>query len=252
MSDVSRLIFAELCGLSSGNLSNYVKRGKIIPNDDGTIDTDFELNKIFLENRRKLKEEKERLKTLVAVEPEIIQDIPFLEEVMIEEEIEIDLPSVEPILAKPESRLVEKKPKKLLLPTKEKIIKEPTPDFMIDGVKVNAKELALRKQVADVLKFERDAEKKKLEIEKLQGKLMPIELVEQILSINLKTIFQEFEASIFSHVQMFMPSNDREEIAMATERIRFSLSDIIEKAKEEAAEQIEAAISDYAQIRKVN
>ena len=50
MSDVNRKIFAELAGLSSGNLSNYIKRGKIIPNDDGTIDTEFELNKIFLEN----------------------------------------------------------------------------------------------------------------------------------------------------------------------------------------------------------
>ena len=246
MSDVNRKIFAELAGLSSGNLSNYIKRGKIIPNDDGTIDTEFELNKIFLENRKKLKEEKDNLKP----KEEVIQDLPFLEEVM--EEVEIE-PEPEPILEPqvfPQKK--EKKPSKLLLPVKEKAAATPPVEIILNGEKVNAKELALRKQVADVLKVERDAEKKKLEIEKLQGKLMPIELVEQILSINLNTVFKEFEASIFSQVQMFIPSNDREEIATATEKIRFSLADVIEKAREESADQIEAIINDYSQSRRMN
>lgn len=246
MSDVNRKIFAELTGLSSGNLSNYIKRGKIIPNDDGTIDTEFELNKIFLENRKKLKEEKDNPKP----KKEVIQDLPFLEDVM--EEVEIE-PEPEPILEPqvfPQKK--EKKPSKLLLPVKEKVAATPPVEIILNGEKVNAKELALRKQVADVLKVERDAEKKKLEIEKLQGKLMPIELVEQILSINLNTVFKEFEASIFSQVQMFIPSNDREEIATATEKIRFSLADVIEKAREESADQIEAIINDYSQSRRMN
>lgn len=246
MSDVNRKIFAELAGLSSGNLSNYIKRGKIIPNDDGTIDTEFELNKIFLENRKKLKEEKDNPKP----KKEVIQDLPFLEDVM--EEVEIE-PEPEPILEPqvfPQKK--EKKPSKLLLPVKEKVAATPPVEIILNGEKVNAKELALRKQVADVLKVERDAEKKKLEIEKLQGKLMPIELVEQILSINLNTVFKEFEASIFSQVQMFIPSNDREEIATATEKIRFSLADVIEKAREESADQIEAIINDYSQSRRMN
>ena len=246
MSDVNRKIFAELTGLSSGNLSNYIKRGKIIPNDDGTIDTEFELNKIFLENRKKLKEEKDNPKP----KKEVIQDLPFLEDVM--EEVEIE-PEPEPILEPqvfPQKK--EKKPSKLLLPVKEKVAATPPVEIILNGEKVNAKELALRKQVADVLKVERDAEKKKLEIEKLQGKLMPIELVEQILSINLNMVFKEFEASIFSHVQMFIPSNDREEIATATEKIRFSLADVIEKAREESADQIEAIINDYSQSRRMN
>ena len=246
MSDVNRKIFAELAGLSSGNLSNYIKRGKIIPNDDGTIDTEFELNKIFLENRKKLKEEKDNPKP----KKEVIQDLPFLEDVM--EEVEIE-PEPEPILEPqvfPQKK--EKKPSKLLLPVKEKAAATPPVEIILNGEKVNAKELALRKQVADVLKVERDAEKKKLEIEKLQGKLMPIELVEQILSINLNTVFKEFEASIFSQVQMFIPSNDREEIATATEKIRFSLADVIEKAREESADQIEAIINDYSQSRRMN
>ena len=168
------------------------------------------------------------------------------------EEVEIE-PEPEPILEPqvfPQKK--EKKPSKLLLPVKEKVAATPPVEIILNGEKVNAKELALRKQVADVLKVERDAEKKKLEIEKLQGKLMPIELVEQILSINLNTVFKEFEASIFSQVQMFIPSNDREEIATATEKIRFSLADVIEKAREESADQIEAIINDYSQSRRMN
>ena len=242
MSDVNRKIFAELAGLSSGNLSNYIKRGKIIPNDDGTIDTEFELNKIFLENRRKLKEEKEKPKP----KADVVQDLPFLEDVMEEVEIEPEPEKIQQPKAKEEYR-----PKKLVLPAKEKVVHPPV-EIILNGEKVNAKELALRKQVADVLKVERDAEKKKLEIEKLQGKLMPIELVEQILSINLNIVFKEFEASIFSQVQMFIPSNDREEIASATEKIRFSLADVIQKAREESSDQIEAVINDYSQARRMN
>lgn len=243
MSDVNRMIFAELAGLTSGNLSNYIKRGKVIPNDDGTIDTEFELNKIFLENRRKLKEEKEKPKP----KPEVIQDLPFLDEVM---EVEEAIEEVQKLKPQPKSK-EEYRQKKLVLPAKEKVVHPPV-EIILNGEKVNAKELALRKQVADVLKVERDAEKKKLEIEKLQGKLMPIELVEQILSINLNTVFKEFEASIFSQVQMFIPSNDREEIASATEKIRFSLADVIQKAREESSDQIEAVINDYSQARRMN
>lgn len=243
MSDVNRKIFAELAGLSSGNLSNYIKRGKIIPNDDGTIDTEFELNKIFLENRKKLKEEKDNPKP----KKEVIQDLPFLEEFMEVEEI----PDPEPEKIQQPKAKEEYRPKKLVLPAKEKVVHPPV-EIILNGEKANAKELALRKQVADVLKVERDAEKKKLEIEKLQGKLMPIELVEQILSINLNIVFKEFEASIFSQVQMFIPSNDREEIASATEKIRFSLADVIQKAREESSDQIEAVINDYSQARRMN
>ena len=250
MSDVDRKIFAELADLSSGNLSNYIKRGKIILNSDGTIDTNFELNKIFLENRKRIKEEKENPKPIPEPEPEKpVQDLPFLDEVMIEEEITDPEPIKKPV---PIPKRKEKTEKTLVIPVREKPQKDPDPKFMIDGKEVTAKELAIRKSVADVLKFERDAEKKKLEIEKLQGKLIPIELVEQILSINLNMVFKEFEASIFSQVQMFIPSNDREEIASATERIRYSLADVINKAKDEAADQIEAVISDYSQIRKVD
>ena len=243
MSDVNRMIFAELAGLSSGNLSNYIKRGKVIPNDDGTIDTEFELNKIFLENRRKLKEEKEKPKP----KADVVQDLPFLEEFMEVEEI----PDPEPEKIQQPKAKEEYRPKKLVLPAKEKVVHPPV-EIILNGEKVTAKELAIRKSVADVLKVERDAEKKKLEIEILQGKLMPIELVEQILSINLNIVFKEFEASIFSQVQMFIPSNDREEIASATEKIRFSLADVIQKAREESSDQIEAVINDYSQARRMN
>ena len=155
-------------------------------------------------------------------------------------------------MPKPQPKAKEEyRPKQLVLPAKEKVVHPPV-EITLNGEKVNAKELALRKQVADVLKVERDAEKKKLEIEKLQGKLMPIELVEQILSINLNTVFKEFEASIFSQVQMFIPSNDREEIASATEKIRFSLADVIQKAREESSDQIESVINDYSQARRMN
>lgn len=47
-----RLEFAALCGLTPGNLSNYIKRRKVVVNDDDEIDGTLAGNKHFLEKRQ--------------------------------------------------------------------------------------------------------------------------------------------------------------------------------------------------------
>ena len=51
-----------------------------------------------------------------------------------------------------------------------------------------------RKKRADALKAESSAEKEALAVKKMMGQLMPTELVEQILRINIQNIFKEFGA----------------------------------------------------------
>lgn len=51
MARVSKMDFAESCGLSLGNLYNYTKRGKVIVDDDDMIDDQVEQNAYFLQKR---------------------------------------------------------------------------------------------------------------------------------------------------------------------------------------------------------
>lgn len=47
-----RVDFAKMCGCGSNNLTTYFKRGKIIIDKNGLIDTGLKINKDFLEHRQ--------------------------------------------------------------------------------------------------------------------------------------------------------------------------------------------------------
>jgi hypothetical protein len=112
-------------------------------------------------------------------------------------------------------------------------------------------DIDLRKKKAELNKAERDAELKRIEIEKKAGKLLPIELVQKILMINIQSIFRTFEgeseniAGIFSEVL----GGSRKELAEIVKRQKISLGKAIDKAKEDSLLEIESAISEYTETR---
>lgn len=112
-------------------------------------------------------------------------------------------------------------------------------------------DLDLRKKTADLNKAEHDAELKRLEIEKKAGRLLPIELVQKIMTINIQVIFKNFDsesdriAGIFTEVF----GGGRSELADITKRMRESLAVAISKAKEDSLFEIEQAIDEYSEVR---
>ncbi len=111
--------------------------------------------------------------------------------------------------------------------------------------------LTLRKKRADALKAEREAEYKHLQIQKLQGKLMPIELVEKTLTINIQSIFRSFESGSENIASIYNErlGGNRADLADMITRMRQELERAIDSAKQKSRDEIEALMEEYAATR---
>ena len=108
-------------------------------------------------------------------------------------------------------------------------------------------DLDLRKKIAETDSAERQAELRRLEIEKKAGKLMPVELVEKIFTINIQAVFKNLESEMEKMAGFYVI--DRTELSNVISKQKKMLSDSIEKAKEDARFEIEGAILEYQEVR---
>lgn len=108
-------------------------------------------------------------------------------------------------------------------------------------------DLDLRKKIAETDSAERQAELRRLEIEKKAGKLMPVELVEKIFTINIQAVFKNLESEMEKMAGFYVI--DRTELSNVIAKQKKMLSDSIEKAKEDARFEIEGAILEYQEVR---
>ncbi|HET8885574.1 MAG TPA: hypothetical protein VFM70_04385 [Salinimicrobium sp.] len=113
---------------------------------------------------------------------------------------------------------------------------------------IHSSNLTLRKKRAEAEKSERQAEKLKIEIQKLQGKLMPMELVEKTQTINIQSIFRTFESAAENIASIYNErlGGDRATLAEMTTRMRTELARAINSAKEKSKEEITGLMKDYA------
>lgn len=203
--------FAAATGIKEGTIKVHINRGKLVKNKEGYIDTELEKNRLYIK-------EKTKGKGLYTIESESPSD--------------------------DKSSSAKDPAQKVIKFKDERSAEQKARDKIYDDID-------LRKKKAELNKAERDAELKKLEIEKKAGKLLPIELVQKILMINIQTIFRTFEgeseniAGIFSEVL----GGDREALAEIVKRQKQSLSVAINKAKEDSLTEIEQAIAEYAETR---
>lgn len=111
--------------------------------------------------------------------------------------------------------------------------------------------ISLRKKRADALKSEKEAELKELQIQKLMGKLMPIEMVEKIVVINIQSILREMESEFenISSVYCEILGGDRSHFSEMNTRMREALHKIVQNSKKRSSEEIELVINDYSVSR---
>lgn len=112
------------------------------------------------------------------------------------------------------------------------------------------REMDLRKRRADVELAERAVELKKIELEKKAGNLLPVDLVQNILAINIQAIFKAFEGEM-ENIASVTCGGNRDILSGVVKQQREMLSRAIEKAKNDAAIDIENAISEYKEVRGV-
>ena len=112
--------------------------------------------------------------------------------------------------------------------------------------------LALREKKAKTLKVEREAQYKALQIQKMQGELMPIELVERTQTINLQSIFRSFESASENIASIYNErlGGDRASLAEMITRMRKELERAIRSAEEKSKEEIKGLMAEYAATRQ--
>lgn len=111
--------------------------------------------------------------------------------------------------------------------------------------------LNLRKKIADAEKAEKENELKTLELAKKMGELMPIEMVEKILTINIRHIIHgaanEWETIAAVYCEVL--GGDRTHLSQMIEQMNKKMDKMIKEVKLKAGDEIKQVIKDYAEVR---
>jgi hypothetical protein len=125
--------------------------------------------------------------------------------------------------------------------------KEIPKEKVLSSIEKEYLDLDYRKKKAEAEKAERDNELKRVQLEKIAGKLLPVELVERIFTINIQAVFKNFELESENLARLYVL--DRKKLAEVNQKQKILLSNIIQKSKEDAKFEIENAIMDYQETR---
>ena len=234
MAVLSRKEFAGLCGCPVKIINTYVSRGKVIVGYDKTnlpldefkkIDSEHPTNKDFFEKRIKLNESRKEIL------PPIVEVIPPAS-----------------TTKKVSHKRVTNNSKEALKSAEEKS----KVDLEIQKRKNDILALELRKKKADTELTEHKAELEKVKLDKLAGKLLPLELHDDILGNYTRSIFTKFHsyldnlASVYTDV---LAAGDRSKLSEISGKIAETLDEIIKSTEEVAKLGTDKAISDYADVR---
>lgn len=130
----------------------------------------------------------------------------------------------------------------------EKKIKSKIQDVIpLTAIQQQYADLDLRRKMAEADRAEREAELKRVQLEKLAGRLLPVELVEKIFAINIQSVFKNLESENENIASLYVL--DRKELSIVITKQKKILAKAIEKAKEDAMFEIESAIMDYQEVR---
>ena len=108
----------------------------------------------------------------------------------------------------------------------------------------------LRKKQADAELVEYRAEHERLKIEKMAGKLIPVDLVFQILNIHNKSIFSTFQsdaenlASVYCEI---LAEGDRNKLAEITDKLSVIINLNVDKSKDLSEMELNNAIAEYSE-----
>ena len=103
----------------------------------------------------------------------------------------------------------------------------------------------------EILKLQKENIIKQIEIDKKKGNLIPVDMVESILTINLQSVFRAMENEGENLVTIAVASlgGDREHIAHITDSYKQSLQDRIQEAGKQALEEVKNLIVNYQAVR---
>lgn len=242
MAIVTRAEFAELCKVTTNYINTYITRKQVATcGEKGKlIDTDNPLNKLFkkkcLQNQKAAKtgETAQKKKDVVTKKATKVVSITGGEAQKEETISQLYNQVVERMHTQPETP-AEKKKREDQNKKDEELV-----------------DWDMRKKIADALKAEEQAKKERIAVDKLNGRLLPTDLVQQIVSINIRNINITYENDLINLASIYcdiLAGGDRSKLAQIVNAIREKLTENIRKASATAAIEIENAIDDYSEVR---
>lgn len=109
-----------------------------------------------------------------------------------------------------------------------------------------------RKEKANAIRAEKEAELKTLQVEKMMGQLIPVDLVHQILKINIQNVFVSFESELINIASIYcdiLAGGDRGKLSEIITKMRHNLERIIDQTKKNSAKEIEGTVDEYSETR---
>lgn len=217
MADLNKEEFAALCHTTVAIINTNINRDKIIyDKKTKRIDSEDPLNKAFFKKYKVISEQKK-----VRVPKE--EDITKLYDKVVEK-------------AKQTAETNQKETKRTKQHEKSKGVVD----------------MAERKLEADTLLQEARAEKEQLNLQKLAGKLIPVDLVFAILNIHNHDIFATFQNDVENLASVYcdiLAGGDRKRLAEITSKLSDKLNDSVLRAKDVAIASLENAIDEYQEVR---
>lgn len=112
-------------------------------------------------------------------------------------------------------------------------------------------DIDLRLRTATMESKERESELRKIQLDKAAGSLLPVQLVESILVINIQAIFKVFGSELenFASIYNEVLGGTRKELAVIIEKQKEMLAKCIEKSSTDAMAEIDFAIMEYQELR---
>lgn len=244
MAIVTRDEFATLCGKPKNYINVYIGRNKIntYPGNKKMIDTEDPLNVIFRKNLKRTEAEKVESRRAEKRERKVQSAAP--KETATKEETEEIKKELQGEIEKLYGEIV----KKVHVPISG-LKDDPDSD---DEEESEEENWTLRKKIADTLKAEKAAEKESLAVDKMMGNLMPTDMVERIIKVNIGHIYKTMEAEAINLASVYcdiLAGGDRAALADIVAAIRNNLQRIVKDTEITALKEVENVIDEYSETR---
>jgi hypothetical protein len=112
-------------------------------------------------------------------------------------------------------------------------------------------DLDLRTKIATAESKERENELRRIQLEKIAGSLLPVELCEKILVINIQSILKSFRSERENMASIFIErlGGSRKDLVEINSELDKMLDVAVKKAQKDATYEIVNAINDFQDVR---
>jgi len=141
------------------------------------------------------------------------------------------------------------KPDKKEVGTKEKrVVQKPTG---LTATQKQYEDLDLRTKIATAEAKERENELRRIQLEKIAGNLLPVDLCEKIIIINIQAVFKSFESEMENMASIYNEEfgGNRSTLVNIVKKQREVFARAIKKAQTDADYELKNAVDEFQDTR---